>query len=80
MEATLRKLEAQEQRKRKIARRTIPRGDLIAVRVPDDEELFTFYPALEMDAENSGETLRIQWLDTTTHDPPVAPIGSAKAA
>ena len=69
MEATLRKLEQQEQRKRKIARRTIPRGNLIAVRVPEDEELFTFYPALEMDAENTGETLHIQWLDTTTHDP-----------
>ncbi len=69
MEATLRKLEQQEQRKRKIARRTIPKGDLIAVRAPDDEQLFSFYLALEMEAENSGESLRVQWLDTTTHDP-----------
>ena len=69
MEATLRKLEQQGQRKRKIARKTIPQGDMIAIRAPDDEQLFSFYLALEMEAENSGETLRVQWLDTTTHDP-----------
>ena len=69
MESTLRKLEQQEARKRKIARKITPQGDMIAVRCPEDEKGFTFYLALEMEAENEGEMLRVQWLDTTTFDP-----------
>lgn len=69
MESTLRKLEQQEARKRKIARKITPLGDIIAVRCPEDEKGFTFYLAIEMAAENEGEMLRVQWLDTSTFDP-----------
>ena len=69
MEATLRRLEATEHRKRKIAERSTPRGDIIAVRCPEDESDFTFYVAIEMEPDGAEPTLRVQWLDTTTHDP-----------
>lgn len=45
-----------------------PRGNIIAVRCPDDEEDFKFYPAIEMDAHTNWpeEQVRVQWLDMTT--------------
>lgn len=75
------KHERQEARKRKITQQETPRGHIIAVRCPDDEKDFQFYPAVEMDEyttweEDQSSTVRVQWLDLTTQQGVKQHVGS----
>ena len=66
------KWEREEQRKAQIVDRNTPKGDILAVRCEDDE-IFSFYPAVAMEAgsawEDEDSQVPVQWLDTSDHDP-----------